>query len=107
MTKKSICKKSTKQRKLEPNQAKNHRFTTGSAGKGPKARRKVGSIVTHPTVKADTNLVEDPTERKENTHHVDQPPAHVKRRVKENLGAKNQKKERKNETNRNKIEIFD
>jgi len=38
--------------------------------------------------------VEDPTERVEkNTHHVGQPPAHVKRRVKENHGAK---KERKN-----------
>ena len=69
--------------------------------KEPKARRKAGLIATHPTAMVVINLAVEATEKKErNIHHVDQHPAHVKRRVRENHGVKKQKKERKNEINR-------
>jgi hypothetical protein len=73
---------------------------TGLVAKEPKARRKAGLIAMLQTVKVATNHVVDLTEKKEaNTHHVDQPRAHVRKKEKANLGVKKQQKEKRNEIN--------
>ena len=77
-------------------------YIIGSSAREPRARRKVGLIVTLLTAKVATSLVVGLTAKKErSTQPVVQHPAHAKKEVRVNLGARRRRKgEKESETYR-------
>jgi hypothetical protein len=103
--KRRLRRRAKPRRKLEPNPTKSHHSMTGLVAKEPKARRKVGLIVIPQTAAVATSLVECPTDKRErNIHHVDQLQVPVRKKARESLGVKKQRKVKRNEHHKRAIE---
>ena len=100
MRKKKVKNQKRRRRKPVLSQVKNLPFVIGLVAKVQKVKKVAGLIATPLMGRADINPVgERPARKERNTLHVVQPRVLVRKKARENLGARKQRKEKSHETN--------